>query len=81
MSRFFVSQSFAVVAEKIDSFGFGIKFDGGGPLIANFFHFHGLIVRDHFTDVIGAAIGSPVEDPPDTTTFLTLIKGEGYTYF
>ena len=41
-----------MVAEKIDSFGFGIKLDGGGPVIANFFHFHGLIVRDHFADVV-----------------------------
>ena len=70
-----------MVAEKIDLFGFGIKFDGGGPLIALPFHFHGLIVRDPFADVVGAAVGSPVEDPPDTTTFLTGIRGEGYTYF
>ena len=58
-----------MVAEKIDSFGFGIKVDGGGPLIALPFHFHGLFIWDHFADVVGAAVRSTVEDPPDTTTF------------
>ena len=56
-----------MVAEKIDSFGFGIEFDGGGPLIALSFHFHGLVIGDHFADVVGAAIWCTVEDPPDTT--------------
>ena len=56
-----------MVAEKIDSFGFGIKVDGGGPLTALSFHFHGLVIGDHFADVVRAAVGSTVEDPPDTT--------------
>ena len=56
-----------MVAEEIDSFGLGIKLDGGGPLIALRFHFDGLFIWDHFADVIGASVGSTVEDPPDTT--------------
>ena len=56
-----------MVTEEINAFGFGVKLDGGGPLITMFFHFHGLIVGDHFTHVVGTAVGSPVEDPPDTT--------------
>ena len=73
-----------MVAEKIDSFGFGIKLNGGAPLIALPFHFHGLVIGDPFADVVGLPSGarskihqmrplsSPESGAKDTLTFSVL---------
>jgi len=59
-----------MVTEKIDPLGSWGKWNGSCPAFLLSFHFHCLVIGDHFADVVRAAVGSTVEDPPDATTLL-----------
>ena len=63
-----IAEGFPMVAEKIDLLGSHGKWNGSCPAFPCFFHFHGLVIGDHFADVVRAAVGSTVEDPSDATT-------------